>query len=109
MPTGVIPLTSVVTILRWGPKISARVIYRDGHSEPISLDSLTQFVTERANPGNRLGVSRVEIAFPSDFLQRGIVLVDTPGVGSIQEAKTRATLVIKLSNSTLDIVSSKLL
>ncbi|KLU59584.1 bacterial dynamin-like protein [Peptococcaceae bacterium CEB3] len=92
LPTGAIPLTSVVTVLRWGPQIAVNVVHRDGAGKPTTPENLHRFVTERENPGNHLGVSHVEIAYPSDFLQRGVVLVDTPGVGSVQEANTRETL-----------------
>ena len=34
------------------------------------------------NPRNCLQVEKVEIEFPSDFLKRGVLAIDTPGVGS---------------------------
>lgn len=92
LPTGVVPLTSVITILHWGPQIAIKVIYRNGTDEMVSPDNLHQLVTEHGNPGNRLGVSSVKIEYPSEFLHRGIVLVDTPGVGSVQQANTQETL-----------------
>ena len=51
-------------------------------TRPTKLGCLFRFVAEEANPGNRLGVERVELFFPADLLADGTVIIDTPGVGS---------------------------
>ncbi len=53
---------------------------------------LTKYVTEEGNPKNYLGVSRVEVAHPSQLLQNGVVLIDTPGIGSTSQHNTGVTL-----------------
>ena len=45
-------------------------------------ERLSAFVTEAGNPRNVLGVACVEVFLPSELLSRGVVLIDTPGVGS---------------------------
>ena len=45
-------------------------------------ERLAEFVTEECNPGNRLGIVRIDVRVPSPLLERGVVLIDTPGVGS---------------------------
>lgn len=92
LPTGVIPLTSVVTTIQYSSEVNVEVIYNTGKNEKITPHDLQEIVTERGNPGNRLGVSFVKIGHPSKFLKDGLVLVDTPGVGSLQEANTTETL-----------------
>jgi GTP-binding protein EngB required for normal cell division len=99
LPTAVIPLTSVPTFLSWGPKRLVRVIFLDGHIEECSSENvqelnafLARYVTEEGNPKNLLGVSRVEVAHPSPLLQNGVVLIDTPGIGSTFQHNTEATL-----------------
>ncbi len=92
LPTGVIPLTSVVTTIHYDPEVSIEVTYKTGRQEKILPSRLQEIVTERGNPGNRLGVSLVTIGHPSLFLKEGLVLVDTPGVGSLQAANTTETL-----------------
>jgi hypothetical protein len=52
---------------------------------------LSQYVTEQANPGNRLGVSFAEVFHPSPLLRHG-VLIDTPGIGSTFRHNTQSTL-----------------
>jgi len=92
LPTGVIPLTSVVTTIHYATEVNVEVTYNSGQQEKILREDLQEIVTERGNPGNRLGISFVTIGHPSLFLKDGLVLVDTPGVGSLQEANTTETL-----------------
>ena len=49
-------------------------------------------MTERGNPDNRLEVEQVEVLLPHPFLERGITLVDTPGIGGLNAAHAAATL-----------------
>jgi GTPase SAR1 family protein len=91
LPTGMIPLTSMVTLLRYGEEPGAEIWFENGDKRPIPLDDLPQFVTEKGNPGNAKGVRQAEIRYPSPLLERGLVLVDTPGVGSTYLGNTEMT------------------
>lgn len=82
LPTGVVPVTSVVTIVRAGAGLSARVHYDGRQADDIPPSRLPEYVTEAGNPGNVKGVAAVEVFHPSALLQTGLCLVDTPGVGS---------------------------
>jgi len=82
MPSGVLPLTSVTTELSYGPP-GATVNYLDGTTQEITLHSLATYVTETANPGNERKVAHVEARAPAELLRPGVVLVDTPGTGSV--------------------------
>jgi GTP-binding protein EngB required for normal cell division len=88
LPTGVVPLTAVPTTVSYGHTDHVRVEYRDGTCAEFSLDALSELVTERGNPGNRLGLRRVVVLLRCALLERGIELVDTPGTGSVHEANT---------------------
>jgi GTP-binding protein EngB required for normal cell division len=100
LPTSVVPLTAIPTFLRAGRRWQAKVTHTDGHAgEELTSDAagditalLERYVTEAANPGNRLGVNHVEVASPAEILQRGVVLIDTPGIGSTFRHNTEATL-----------------
>jgi predicted GTPase len=91
LPVGVVPVTSVVTILRYGDPRAAIVRFSDGHTEPIALDAIAMFIDERQNPGNRRQAGIVDVALPSPVLRDGLCLVDTPGLGSVHAANTQAT------------------
>jgi hypothetical protein len=89
LPTGVPPVTSVPTIVRAGAR-GARVRTADGW-RPIAVEQLGHFVSEDGNPGNRKSVLAAEVLCESPVLERGLCLVDTPGLGSVIEANTAAT------------------
>jgi len=89
LPTGVLPVTSLPTILRFGP-LGARVHTRGGWI-PIPPQDLGEFVTEEGNPANTKDIQAVEVLVPAAVLQEGLCLVDTPGIGSVFEANSAAT------------------
>jgi hypothetical protein len=91
LPVGVVPVTSVVTILRYGDPRAAIVHFSDGHTELIALDAIAMFIDERQNPGNRRQAAIVDVALPSPILRDGLCLVDTPGLGFVHLANTEAT------------------
>jgi GTP-binding protein EngB required for normal cell division len=90
LPTAVVPLTSIATAIGWGREVRVRIEYLDGRAEDVDVSALARFVTETGNPGNRLGVARAVVTFPSRDLEDGVSLLDTPGVGSVYEHNTDA-------------------
>jgi GTP-binding protein EngB required for normal cell division len=92
LPVGINPITAVPTRLRSGPNARAVITFVDGHSEKIPLDEIAQFVTEQGNPGNTRNVIKAVAEIPSPSLAQGIVLVDTPGLGSLATRGTAETL-----------------
>jgi hypothetical protein len=92
LPTAIVPLTSIPTLIEHGPDREVRVVFQDGRRETAVPEALAQYVTETGNPGNRLGVARVEVRHPAALLARGVVLIDTPGIGSTLTYTTETTL-----------------
>jgi predicted GTPase len=92
LPTGVLPLTSAITVLKFGPK-ERLTVEREGLSWPevAPISQLEEYVTERGNPGNRKKVKTANVEVPLPFLRRGLEFVDTPGVGSAITANTATT------------------
>lgn len=87
LPVGIIPVTSVVTKIQYGSGY-ATVLFKDSHDETVPLDALGAFVSEQENPINKKGVSFVNLYLPYDFLKEGLIIVDTPGVGSMHQHNT---------------------
>ena len=100
LPVSVVPLTSIPTFIGFGERPQITVTYANnptpecftGHSTSDLTEFLTDRVTEESNPNNSLGVSDVEVNLPSSLLSRGVVLIDTPGIGSTYRHNTKATL-----------------
>ena len=91
LPTGVVPLTSVVTRVQYGDTANATVIFDNGTDRAVALDALPNYVTERGNPKNAKGVREVQVAYPAEWLKGRIRLVDTPGIGSVHQHNTEVT------------------
>jgi len=91
LPTGLLPLTSVVTALRFGPA-ERLVLTRDNSwRQEAPISALAEYVTERGNPGNIKKIDTAYVELPVSLLRRGLHFVDTPGVGSIHEQNTATT------------------
>jgi ribosome biogenesis GTPase A len=88
LPTAIIPLTSVVTVLGYGEQLEIEVLLQNGARRKISQPELVEYITEQGNPRNRKGVKEVDIIYPSDYLKDGVRVIDTPGVGSVYTHNT---------------------
>lgn len=88
LPTAVVPLTSIATILKFGDSLNVTVYYNDGRIVEIEPTALPDYVTEKGNPKNEKDVREVVITYPSPYLKDGVRLIDTPGVGSVYEHNT---------------------
>jgi len=92
LPVGVNPITAVPTRLRYGSVLRAEVTYATGRSEEITIDEFRNLVSEAGNPGNQRNVARATVEIPSPRLSQGIVLVDTPGLGSLARRGAAETM-----------------
>ena len=90
LPTGVVPLTTAITIVGFGGRERLTIHFERGRRQQQPLEELAEYVTEALNPGNRLGVEAAQIELSEELLEDGLQLVDTPGVGSIHSHNTEA-------------------
>jgi len=88
LPTGVVPLTSIITLVRYGKQERLLVRFLDGSESEHPLHELTSFVTEAENPGNERSVEIAIVELPDSLLEHGLQLVDTPGIGSVHVHNT---------------------
>jgi len=70
LPTAVIPLTSVVTILKYGDKPKAFVKFLSGKRSEVTISELKNYTTEGKNPKNIKQVDKVTIEYPPSILKR---------------------------------------
>ena len=91
LPSSVVPLTSIVTILKFGNKIRCYIFMNDGSEKNLLIEELHDYVTESGNPKNRRGVKCACIEYPLPLLEKGMQLVDTPGIGSTFLHNTETT------------------
>ena len=83
LPTGIVPLTSVITTVRYGSRNKVILNFMSGGlPQEIPLSRLPEFVTQKENPSNAKKIAFAEIQLPVELLRRGLYFVDTPGLGS---------------------------
>ena len=91
LPTGLLPLTSVVTTLRFGPAERLLLTRDESWVEEAPISRLADYVTERGNPGNVKKIRAAYLDLPLSLLRRGLHFVDTPGIGSSRGENTATT------------------
>ncbi len=92
LPTGVVPVTSVITTVNYGTEEKVVLYYQ--HTSlflDIPLSQLADHITEKGNPGNCRRIRVAEVQMPAELLRRGFYFVDTPGFGSSIIENTRTT------------------
>jgi len=92
LPTGALPMTSVITTVVYGSRPRAAV-WRGDALPPIEtpLSELVRYVAQASREREELGVTSALIELPAELLRLGFSFVDTPGVGSAIVANTKAT------------------
>lgn len=91
LPVAVVPLTSVVTVIRYATAAAATVSFANGEQRTIAIEAVPDYATEKGNPNNVKKVRSVTVHNPSPWLESGVRLVDTPGIGSVYEHNTDVT------------------
>lgn len=105
MPVGIVPITSAVTKVVYGPK-AAEVRFMNGVIQDIQFEELSEFISEQENANNERGVEEVVLHCEAPFLKDGLVFVDTPGVGSFHQNNTEtAYLYMKESDAVIFLLS----
>ncbi len=91
LPIGVVPLTAVITRLRYGPSEKVEVRFLNGSAKTIPLDEIGLYVAENENPDNQKQVASVEVELPALKPLESLEFVDTPGLGSAFAHNTETT------------------
>ncbi len=96
LPTDILPVTAIPTFIGAAENIDVSVDF-EVETEPIKFvpstdqslaDFLADYVTEEGNPNNHRRVKRVAIGHPAAMLKQGVLLIDTPGIGSTHKHNT---------------------
>ncbi len=82
LPVGVVPVTTVVTEIRFGPTERAAVHFMDGRVDEFPIESIGVYVSERENPQNAKRVRLITVELPELERFGGLKFVDTPGLES---------------------------
>ena len=92
LPTGILPLTSVITSVVYGRPERVQLEREQGGLRiDVPMDALPDYITERGNPGNARRIRIAHVALPAEILRRGFHFVDSPGLGSAIPENSRTT------------------
>ena len=91
LPTGVLPVTAIITRISYGVTTEAAVSHLDESHQPVDINRLSEFISETGNPENKKEVSVVDVFLPAMKLLHPVRLVDTPGLGSIFAHNNKVT------------------
>ena len=92
LPMGALPMTSVITTVRYGSRPRAMVRRRASELRiEVPLADVAEFVSSSSAERAELQVATVEVEVPAEILRLGFELVDTPGVGSAIAVNTATT------------------
>jgi GTP-binding protein EngB required for normal cell division len=92
LPVGVVPVTAVVTEIRYGARDEARVYYRDGRGAQVPIEQIGGYIAEKENPRNVKQAGLITVALPELLRFRGLRFVDTPGLDSALAHNTQTSL-----------------
>ncbi len=92
LPVGVVPVTAIITEIICAEREVAEVSFLNGETRPFALAEVEEFITEKANPGNKKGVSKVVLHICGVQGFKGFRFVDTPGLESTFAHNTEASL-----------------
>jgi GTP-binding protein EngB required for normal cell division len=92
LPVGVVPVTAVVTEIRYGTHEEARVHLRDGRDPEVPLGQIADYISEKENPENTKQVDLITVELPELRRFRGLKFVDTPGLESALSHNTQTSL-----------------
>lgn len=90
LPSAVIPVTSIITLIEHSEHASAEIYFSNGDVIPNDISMIEDFIAEEKNPENEKGIDFVKIYHPASILEN-ISIVDTPGIGSVLPHNSETT------------------
>lgn len=93
-PVDVDIATSLVTTISYRAEERITVAIGERGKEekrPLGRGEIADYVTEGRNPNNARQARLMAIETPNEQLKDGLILVDTPGVGGLQQSHNEAT------------------
>jgi Dynamin family len=92
LPMGALPMTSVITRVRYGSRSKAIVRRRaSGLAAEVPLAQVAGYIAQASATRAEQQVVSVEVEVPAEILRLGFEFIDTPGVGSAIEINTATT------------------
>ena len=88
LPVGILPLTAIITRIKYGIEDKVEVKFFDGRTKNVTIADLSDYIAEDRNPENEKKVDRVDLELSVLQDYPNIQFVDTPGLGSAHQHNT---------------------
>jgi GTP-binding protein EngB required for normal cell division len=92
LPVGAVPVTAVVTRVRHADSLRIQAVDVEGGVQELSSSQLAGWIAEQGNAGNHRRLREVVVELDADILRDGVVLTDTPGLGSLHASASAHAL-----------------
>jgi GTPase Era involved in 16S rRNA processing len=83
--------TCTATKAVYGNNEKVTVTFLDGRTKVISRESIPEYAVDKNNVNNEKGALYITVETPNPVLQKGMCVIDTPGVGSLRSMHTEVT------------------
>lgn len=91
LPAAILPVTSIIATVKFSKEKYYKVFLLDGNSFEIKHQEISGYISEQENKGNKKNVKYIEVGHPNPLLKKGVLLIDTPGIGSMHKNNTMLT------------------
>ncbi|MGG2114148.1 dynamin family protein (plasmid) [Lysinibacillus capsici] len=88
LPVGITPTTATINILKYGDD-AATVYYKDGHVEQTNEAQLNDLIANKLEQADT--IDYVVLQKKLDFLKDDMIIIDTPGLNDLNEARVDVT------------------
>jgi GTPase SAR1 family protein len=91
LPSDVTPRTATINVIKHAKETNMDIVMQDGNTinTDLSSDSLKKFTFEKGTDLNQ--VHHIDIELPLPHLAENVILIDTPGVGDLNEHRLDVT------------------
>jgi predicted GTPase len=93
LPADVLPCSATLNRVTFGLKPKVRVEFRDGRSQDIEFERLSEYVTKLSTESERVAASikQAVVEYPTNYCANRVDVIDTPGLNDDQ-SMTEVTL-----------------
>lgn len=89
LPMGVTPTTAVIHRISYGDAQAATAVAHDGTEKAVPFEGIEAYEVDGAAVED--SVQHLDVKYPAPLLGEGVVLVDTPGVNDMNDARAEIT------------------
>jgi GTPase SAR1 family protein len=82
LPTDVLPCSAALNKITYSITPFAKIEYRDGKTEDITIDQLIDYVTKltKESEERARSIKEATVFYPVNFCKNGVTIIDTPGL-----------------------------